>query len=710
MRKKIYLVLAALLVITICTGTWYANSFSVTAAASTMPAAGTANLTVIDISQWNDSVTTTTDDINFPLLKTQVDAVYIRAFGNNATGQYVDFQANNYAKSAQKVNLLYGFYYYYLPKLDPEAAKAEAQAYYAFVKNYAYSCMPALDVEENPNNLTKSELAASVKAFADEFKRLSGFDIMIYSYPYFMMQNFDASDNWIAYHLWLAHYGVSAPMEGISSTWMPSSKWCWERWDMWQYSSTGILSSVPNSASGRLDINHATDNILLSTPKALSNIESPSGTGVNGGDININGWALSHSGVDHIDIYADDARWIGTTSDIYERPDVQAAMNGNGRYNDGLHSGFSYTVDASLFTVGEHILKIGVVNRNESVDWINYKFRVGPDPLMNLESPASINYGGDVNVSGWAVSHAGISRVDIYMDDNIWIGSTANIYARSDVNSAVNAAGLYKDGLHSGFSYTIDASQLTVGSHTIRVAAISKDGSAQWTYRKFSVGTNPQMNLESPVTTKKYGDVNVAGWAVSYSGVSRVDIYVDNNRYIGSTSNIYARSDVNTAINSTGQYKDALHCGFSYTIDASQLTVGTHVIRVAAISKDGSVQWVNRNFTVAGAPSQMCLDAPSSQVTGSFSISGWAISNAGLARVDIYVDNNVWVGSTSDIYQRTDVNAAMNPNGLYKDALNSGFTYLVESGILSPGQHVLRVAAISKDGSVQWTNKTITVQ
>ena len=90
----------------------------------------------------------------------------------------------------------------------------------------------------------------------------------------------------------------------------------------------------------------------------------------------------------------------------------------------------------------------------------------------------------------------------------------------------------------------------------------------------------------------------MSGWAVSLSGIARVDIYVDDLQWIGSTSNMYERSDINSIINSHGKYKDALHSGFSYLIDAGRLSAGAHVLKIAAISVDGSVQWIGRNITV----------------------------------------------------------------------------------------------------------------
>jgi len=720
MHGKFKYLFLSLITVIICTTAAFS---SVEAAESAMPSAGTPDLRVVDISQWNDDITTTSDEINFAVLAKQVDAVYIRAFGNSNGVPYIDKQAANFANSAQKENLLYGFYYYYDPKTpDLADARSQAQAYYSFVKNYAYSCVPVLDVEGDSSNqttLSPAELYNSIKAFSDEFKSLSGFDLMIYSYPNYIFNHFDPSLNWTTYKLWIANYNVSAPMALLSATaYSPITKtvvdnrWCWERWDIWQYTSTGTLSSIPRSSGGALCISYATDNILLSTPTSQFNLDTPSIGSISGGDFRISGWALSHSGISRVDIYADNGKWIGSTSTIYSRPDVQNIMNSNGRYNDGIHSGFSYNVDASKFTPGEHTLGIAVINRNGTVDWYGYPITVGPDSQICLDAPTSNITGGDVTVSGWALSHAGISRVDIYLDDYLWAGSTNNLFERYDVNSIINSEGLFKDGVHSGFSHTIDAGSLTIGSHIVRVAAISKDGSVQWIEKEFTVGPASQICLDSPSNDKIIGgDVNVRGWALSHAGISRVDIYLDDYRWVGSTPNMYARWDVNSIINKEGLFKDGLNSGFSYTIDANSLSIGSHVVRVAAISKDGSVQWTESEFTV-GPESQLYLDTPLNSVTSGsdVTVSGWALSHAGISRVDIYLDNYSWVGSTPNLYERWDVNNIINSDGLFKDGLHSGFSYIINASSLTKGTHIVKVAAISNDGSVQWIEKYFNIE
>lgn len=708
MKKKIISILLLLVTIGICAGV-YKSQVDSAPVAATLPSAGTASLNVVDISQWNDALNSNTDNINFALLKTQVDAIYIRAYGYNKDTAvvYQDIQAANFATSAQNNGIAFGFYYYFVPTNDLESAKQQARDFYTLTTKYAYTCVPVLDIEVNPNGLTTAQIMASTKAFADTFKSLSSYDVMIYSYPDFMNTNFSLDQNWSTYKLWIAHYGVTAPLAGISS-WYPVSKCNWERWDMWQYTSTGVLSSIPTSASGKLDMSHATANIFVKTPTALGNLEYPSSTTEDTGDITIQGWALSHSGVSRIDIYADNFEWVGSTT-TYARADVQAIMNPDGIYYQGLYSGFSYSVDASRFTAGTHTLEIAVINKNGTVDWRLYTFTVGPASQICVDSPSdSIESTGDVTVSGWAINHAGVSRVDFYLDNFTWLGSSS-MSTRSDVNAALNSSGTYRDALHSGFSYTIAAEKLTPGDHTVYIAAIGKDGSVQWAVKTIHVGPASQGCIDSPsANATATGDVTVSGWALSHAGISRVDVYLDNNIWIGSTSDLYARADVNAARNPDGTYKNGLNSGFSYTIDSSKLTPGVHTIRVAAISKDGSVQWLTTTINVIN--SQTCIDAPGTDTLyGDVTVSGWSISHAGISRVDFYVDNFTWAGSTSAIYNRADVAAVYNASGAYPNSLKSGFSYTIDADLLSEGTHTIYIAAISKDGSVQWSTRVIHV-
>jgi len=409
-----------------------------------------------------------------------------------------------------------------------------------------------------------------------------------------------------------------------------------------------------------------------------------------GSDVVISGTPSSSASASGIDIYADNYRFVGTCY----------VENGT----------FSFSLDDFIFTAGWHVFRIAVLRNDGRVMWINQSFRLGAEPMIFLDSPSGGLIYGEMEISGWAVSFPGVSNIDIYLDDYKWVGSTSGMTERWDVNNQVNTESQYKDAVHSGFSYTMDTSMLTEGNHVIRVAAVSKDGNAQWTAKTFTIGSKSAMYLDSPAKDGNYGDIAVSGWAVSIRGIARIDLYYDNNIFLGSTSDMSERWDVNNQVNTNGQYKDAVHSGFSYTIDASILSVGSHRIKVAAISNDGTVQWTEKTINVGSAP-QIFLDSPADNAAAGsdISVSGWAVSNSGISGIDLYADDNIWIGSTTNIYERWDVNNSINSGNQYKDALHSGFTYTIDKSILNAGIHIIRVAAISKDGSVQWIAKRIVI-
>jgi len=300
-----------------------------------------------------------------------------------------------------------------------------------------------------------------------------------------------------------------------------------------------------------------------------------------GGDIYISGRIPMDLNASRVDIYSDTNTWIGSTPT--------------------QNNCFTYTLDASYYTVGWHSLRFAVIKGDGSASWSTSAFLVGPESKICMDYPSGdgTRY-GDITVQGWAISHAGITRVDIYADDNVLLGSTTCRYERSDVYAGTANVNKYKNALNSGYSYTIDAGRLTSGTHTIRVAAVSADGSTQWMSKTISVGPKARICLDFPDDNTTVSEsVAINGWAVSYAGIDRVDIYVDDVFLVESIEQLTERSDVNASVNTVGQYKDALNSGFSYTIAAGVLSAGKHVIRVSAVSNDGSSQSEYRTVTVA---------------------------------------------------------------------------------------------------------------
>lgn len=185
------------------------------------------------------------------------DAVYLRAvsYSSSRGGIYTDDQVANYAAGAEAAGLPFGFYIYMLPQADPAVSKEHAAYFYKLIKQYPYSCIPVIDVEttnslEDDEISDKSQITASVLAFAQEFRRLSGQDPMIYSSVSFANSYLGTSLG--KYRLWIANWYCTAP--GKTTT--------WSAWDMWQYTDRGVISGVPSPPTDR---DQATSNIFLKT-------------------------------------------------------------------------------------------------------------------------------------------------------------------------------------------------------------------------------------------------------------------------------------------------------------------------------------------------------------------------------------------------------------------------------------------------------------
>ncbi|MFT9076344.1 hypothetical protein [Ethanoligenens sp.] len=105
------------------------------------------------------------------------------------------------------------------------------------------------------------------------------------------------------------------------------------------------------------------------------------------------------------------------------------------------------------------------------------------------------------------------------------------------------------------------------------------------------------------------------------------------------------------------------------------------------------------------------IDAPNSAVSGTMTVSGWALNASGISRVDMYAFDSAgsahWLGSVSAnaLTARPDVKAAF-PD---YSTLNSGYSLSVDTTSFKAGTYTLGVAGIGKDGTVQWTTKTITI-
>jgi Lyzozyme M1 (1,4-beta-N-acetylmuramidase) len=213
---------------------------NLTAVSTDMSPVSTADQKVIDISHYQ-----TISD--WSSLSKNFNAVYIKVSEGST---YTDPNFASNATSAGKAGMKYGFYHYFWPYADTSNAVKQADIFYNLISAYPYACVPVLDVEE-ANGMTKAQIVASVHAFADEFQRLSGQQIMIYISNNFIDQYLDSSFS--NYKLWVANYKTTPPQKtGV-----------WTQWTMWQTTGSAKVDGI--SSDGGVDLDSATQGIYLAS-------------------------------------------------------------------------------------------------------------------------------------------------------------------------------------------------------------------------------------------------------------------------------------------------------------------------------------------------------------------------------------------------------------------------------------------------------------
>lgn len=148
------------------------------------------------------------------------------------------------------------------------------------------------------------------------------------------------------------------------------------------------------------------------------------------------------------------------------------------------------------------------------------------DIVLHLEEPVALStYAGVANVRGWAVGSAGISRVELYVDNqfetNIPVGGL-----RPDVGSSYPS---YPNSANAGYSMAYNYSELAAGQHTILVRVIDADGAHQEATATFDVARFDNPYIADPTS------ISLNGATVSSSGSS---IFIYNMTADGKTYDV----------------------------------------------------------------------------------------------------------------------------------------------------------------------------
>jgi len=203
---------------------------------------------LVDVSKWQSDI-----DVS-KMLGAGTKAMYIRAGGTdrNNGASYTDRRfRENAEKFSERIPV--GYYYFFYPHFD---GVKQAKYFCNLLKSVKWNLPPAIDVESNPKNASKSRCQTEIKEFLNTVENELGVKGVIYTRATFWNPNVGAPA-WAAdYKLWVAIYSntLSHPWDNNpSSNYRPRP---WTDWWLWQYSADRNARGAEfGVASSGIDIN-----------------------------------------------------------------------------------------------------------------------------------------------------------------------------------------------------------------------------------------------------------------------------------------------------------------------------------------------------------------------------------------------------------------------------------------------------------------------
>jgi uncharacterized protein (TIGR03437 family) len=469
----------------------------------------------------------------------------------------------------------------------------------------------------------------------------------------------------------------------------------------------------------------ATSNVTVSNNPASYpthvGIDSPYGGATYHGVVNFGGWALNDNSPIVAFKGAIDAMPINASAVTYgaPRPDVCSAANYPGR--PGCPNvGWGYLADLSVLANGTHTFSFTAIAASGAQYTLVNSFVVdnftaesstnGPQVNIDTPSPSAGALSGVTPVAGWAIdSLTPIYSVQLLVDGTLY--SSANYGAvRSDVCAVFNAPGCP----NVGFDGSLDTTVLSDGTHTLQLIGYPIGGQPYSATRQITVDNQNtsgiHVNIDNPnaLSPSLSGITGVAGWAVGNSSpIQTVTISVDGVLN-GTATYGGLRPDVCEMFTAR---PDCPNVGWNYTLDTTRLTNGSHSLEATGTTATGQRATVANTFTVANASTagKVNIDTPGANnnpYSGIGLMKGWALNaNARIVSVAVSVDG-VPVGNAAYGSARPDIctSSAVSP-----DCPDIGWTYALNTTLLTDGPHTFGVLATAADGTTSSASASFTV-
>lgn len=402
--------------------------------------------------------------------------------------------------------------------------------------------------------------------------------------------------------------------------------------------------------------------------------------------LRIEGWALCDDLNARVEVVVD-GKIVSYNLDRIDRPDVLDSEKGYGGATSNPKPGFLLELTDQNYGIGNHTVEVRIVSNMKILEYDTRTISLGtPKATMQIDNLSITR--NNLVIQGWSMSNAGNARIELVVDGRI-ISTSLPRSERNDILSSVSGYGDRYTTPKPGYTFSIDQ-KFTAGNHHVEIRTVSGLNILSTLYRTVSVGEDKaKINLENAsISSDK---ISINGWAMSTDAKSRVEIVLDG-KIITTSAPRTSRSDILNSILGYGNSYTTPNPGYTFKQNKS-FSTGNHQLEVRVVSSDMRILAATYKTLYVEGPKAILNIDNINLGSKSFSLSGWSMSTATNARVEVVVDGKI-LSTSLPRSQRNDILSNIKGYGNSLTTPNPGFMYNFNQNFTA-GYHNVEVRVVS---------------
>ena len=246
-----------------------------------------------------------------------------------------------------------------------------------------------------------------------------------------------------------------------------------------------------------------------------------------------------------------------------------------------------------------------------------------------------------LSIQGWILSQERDKTIKFYIDQTE-ITEQITFFAREDVFQAIQGYGSKAENPEPGYNGNIDISNLADGRHTLTIEVLDNASNSEIAKKEIPFNVKKYDTLlqyDTPTENQNVKtNLEIQGWVLSEDPEATVEIQFNGQTY---TPERQARTDIFSVVGGFGGQATNPTPGYKFTIDATNISDGTHTLSIIIKSRMGDIiEQYDRNINLKKYLGYITIDYPQAGTNNknSLYIQGWNLSAQANRRVEVYLN------------------------------------------------------------------------